>query len=335
MKMCLGMLVLFSGALSGQQDSIALRFSRLINAEDLKRHLEIFAGDKFEGREAGQKGQKKAAKYLSAEFKKAGAHPPGDTSWYQKFEIQGKGKDSTGKGTEILQTENVIAVVEGNELKNEVIIISAHYDHLGIRGKTVYNGADDDGSGSVALLELAQAFSAAKKNGYGPKRTLVFIGFSAEEKGLLGSKHYVSHPVWKLEHTACNLNIDMIGRIDKHHAHDSHYVYVIGADKISTRLHNLNEEANYLYTKLTLDYRYNDLEDKNRFYYRSDHYNFAKNGVPVIFYFNGTHEDYHRESDEVDKISFSLLEQRTRLIFHTTWMVANSLTPITRNLSKP
>ncbi len=328
-------LCFISTLLIAQVDSNAIKYAGQINSKDLKKHLEIFAGEKFEGRETGKKGQKKAAKYLAAEYKRMGVPPCGDTSYFQPFEVSSKGKDTIKNPGNKIQTENVIAYIEGTDLKQEVIVISAHYDHLGKRLKVVFNGADDDGSGSVALLEIAQAFIEAKKNGHGPRRSILFIGFSGEEKGLLGSKYYAKHPTFPLSSTACNLNIDMIGRVDKNHLSDSNYVYVIGADQISTQLHNLNEEANYLYTRMNLDYRYNDLEDKNRFYYRSDHYNFAKNGVPVIFYFNGVHEDYHKESDEVEKISFDLLEKRARLVFFTAWSVANDPKPLTRKPSAP
>ena len=317
--------------LFGQSDSNALRYAGKIDARDLKKHLEIFAGDKFEGRETGKKGQKKAAKYLAAEYKKLGVPPTGDSSYFQLFEVSLKDKDSIKGNEKKIKSENVIAYIEGSDLKSEVVVISAHYDHLGKRLKVVYNGADDDGSGSVALLEIAEAFITAKKEGRGPRRSIVFIGFSGEEKGLLGSKYYAKHPVFPLSSTTCNLNIDMIGRVDKSHRDDSNYVYIIGADKISTQLHNINEECNVSYLRMNLDYRFNDLEDKNKFYYRSDHYNFAKNGVPVIFYFNGVHEDYHRESDEEKKINYTMLEKRARLVFFTAWTVANSPGPLVRN----
>ena len=146
---------------------------------------------------------------------------------------------------------------------------------------------------------------------------------SGEEKGLLGSKYYSEKPVFPLENTVCNLNIDMIGRVDENHEDNPEYVYIIGSDFLSSELHEVNERVNDTYTKLTLDYRYNTTDDPNRFYYRSDHYNFAKNNVPVIFYFNGTHEDYHKHTDTVEKIDYTLLQKRTQLIFHTTWELAN------------
>ena len=115
----------------------------------------------------------------------------------------------------------------------------------------------------------------------------------------------------------------MIGRVDDRHQDNRQYVYLIGSDRLSKELHQLSEEANEQSVKLELDYKYNAKDDPNRFYFRSDHYNFAKNDIPVIFYFNGTHEDYHQPTDTVDKINFDLLEKRTRLIFHTAWKVAN------------
>ena len=140
----------------------------------------------------------------------------------------------------------------------------------------------------------------------------------------MGSQYYTDHdPVFPLEKTVANLNIDMIGRIDPKREGDRNYVYLIGSDKLSQELHDLSEEVNTKYTQIELDYKYNDENDPNRFYYRSDHYNFAKNNIPVIFYFNGTHDDYHQTSDTPDKIQYDLLTKRTRLIFHTAWEVAN------------
>ena len=223
----------------------------------------------------------------------------------------------------LVQAENVLGYVEGTDLKNELLVITAHYDHLGKHDGVVYNGADDDGSGTSAVIELARVFAQAKKEGKGPRRSILFMPVSGEEKGLLGSDYYTQHPVFPLASTVCNLNIDMIGRIDQAHEGDPNYVYLIGSDKLSKELHNISENANATYSKLKLDYTYNDENDPNRYYYRSDHYNFAKNNVPVIFYFNGVHEDYHKETDEIQKINFQKMENITRLIFYTAWDVAN------------
>lgn len=222
-----------------------------------------------------------------------------------------------------IQTENIIGMVEGTDKASEAIVISAHYDHIGIKGETVYNGADDDGSGTVAVMELAQAFSEAKKAGFGPRRSIIFMGMTGEEKGLLGSEYYSNHPVFPMEKTVTNLNIDMIGRLDEEHPEDENYVYLIGTNMLSQDLHDISENANKTYNNINLDYRYNSLEDPNKFYYRSDHYNFAKKGVPVIFYFNGVHEDYHKSTDTIEKILFNKIENITQLVFYTAWDIAN------------
>ena len=222
-----------------------------------------------------------------------------------------------------IEAENVLAYVEGTDLKDELIVITAHYDHLGIDGNKVFNGADDDGSGTVAVIQLAQTFAKAKKEGHGPRRSILFMTVSGEEKGLLGSSYYTSNPVFPLKNTVCDLNIDMIGRQDEKHKNNPNYIYLIGSDKLSSQLHNISEQANKTYSNLELDYTFNDEKDKNRFYYRSDHYNFAKKGIPVIFYFNGVHADYHKETDEVEKINFEKMEKITRLVFFTAWELAN------------
>lgn len=227
------------------------------------------------------------------------------------------------KNRKSIETENVLGFVKGSKFPEEVIAITAHYDHIGVIDGKVYNGADDDGSGTSAVLELAQAFSKAKEDGKGPKRSILFMTVSGEEKGLLGSDYYTSNPVYPLENTVANLNIDMIGRVDEKHKENPNYVYLIGSDKLSTELHGISEMSNKKFGKMELDYTFNDPADPNRFYYRSDHYNFAKNNIPVIFYFNGVHEDYHKDTDEIDKINFDLMAKRTQLVFYTAWEIAN------------
>lgn len=225
---------------------------------------------------------------------------------------------------ENIEAHNVVAYIKGSEKPDEFLVVSAHLDHIGVgKNGDVNNGADDDGSGTVAILEIAEAFQQAAKDGMGPKRSVVFLHVTGEEKGLFGSEHYTNEPIFPLNQTIANLNIDMIGRIDPKREGSRNYVYLIGSDKLSTELHELSEEVNRTYANLELDYKYNDDNDPNRFYYRSDHYNFAKNNIPVIFYFNGTHDDYHRPSDTPDKINYDLLQNRARLVFHTAWELAN------------
>lgn len=223
---------------------------------------------------------------------------------------------------ERVMAENVLAFIEGSDKKDEVVVLTAHYDHIGVENGVVYNGADDDGSGTVALLEIAEAFAQARAHGHGPRRSILVMPVSGEEKGLLGSRHYSENPVFPLAQTVADLNIDMIGRVDSAHLTSAPYVYIIGSDRLSTQLHAANEDANKQ-VGLQLDYTFNDENDPNRFYYRSDHYNFARKGVPCIFYFSGVHEDYHQPGDDVEKIRFDLLQQRARLVFHTAWNIAN------------
>jgi hypothetical protein len=224
----------------------------------------------------------------------------------------------------ILKSSNVLGYISGSDpvLSKEIIVITAHYDHIGIENGVVYNGADDDGTGTVALLEIAEAFMNAKKEGNGPKRSILIMTVSGEEKGLLGSNYYVNHPIIPLERTITDLNIDMIGRNDIAHQ-NSDYIYIIGSDMLSKDLHNANEAANKEFTKLQLDYKFNNASDPNQFYYRSDHYNFAKNNIPSIFYFSGIHEDYHQPGDDIEKINFTKVETVARLVFSTAWMLAD------------
>jgi Zn-dependent M28 family amino/carboxypeptidase len=219
---------------------------------------------------------------------------------------------------------NVLAYIEGTDpvMKNEVVLVTAHFDHLGMRGSDIYYGADDNASGTSGVLEIAQAFAQAKSAGQGPKRSVLCMLVTGEEKGLLGSQYYTEHPIFPLSSIVADINIDMIGRKDEHHP-DSNYIYVIGSDRLSTELHEINETANKTYTKLDLDYTYNMDSDPNRFYYRSDHYNFAKNGIPAIFYFSGVHVDYHRPTDTPDKIMYDRAANIARLAFHTAWELAN------------
>ncbi|MEP1096786.1 MAG: M28 family peptidase [Cyclobacteriaceae bacterium] len=221
-------------------------------------------------------------------------------------------------------TENVLGFLKGSEKPEEIVVITAHYDHIGITNGEINNGADDDGSGTVTVLEIAEAFTAAAAKNKGPKRSILFMTVTGEEKGLLGSRYYTDFdPVFPLANTVANLNIDMVGRVDEKHEGNPDYIYLIGSDKLSQELHDLSENVNKTYSNLELDYTYNDESDPNRFYYRSDHYNFAKNNIPIIFYFNGVHADYHKPTDTIEKINFEKIEKIARLVFHTGWEIAN------------
>ncbi|HOZ98080.1 MAG TPA: M28 family peptidase [Niabella sp.] len=241
---------------------------------------------------------------------------------------------SSGKKT--TEVSNVIGLVEGTDKKDEYVFVTAHYDHVGTDAKgNIYYGADDDGSGTVGVMEMAEAFAKAKKEGKGPRRTVVFMLVSGEEKGLWGSEYYSENPIFPLEKTTVDLNIDMIGRVDTERmsADTLNYVYVIGHNKLSTDLQPISEGANNKYTKLVLDYKFDDPNDPNRIYYRSDHYNFARKGVPVLFFYDGMLKaDYHKPTDTVDKINFPLLQKRTQMIFNTAWEMTNRNDMLKRDL---
>jgi hypothetical protein len=241
---------------------------------------------------------------------------------------------SIQKHTSMMQSTDVLGYLEGSDHKHQLLVISAHYDHLGKKDSVIYYGADDDGSGTVSLLELAAAFSKAKAAGKGPRRSILFLANSGEEKGLWGSEYYADHPAFSLDSTTADLNIDMIGRKDptRKQGDSNNYVYIVGDDKLSTDLHPISVDVNKKYTGLELDYRFNDPKDPLKIYYRSDHFNFAKKGVPIIFYFDGIHNDYHKPSDTPDKINYDLMEKRARLVFYTAWEMANRDTMLKRDL---
>ena len=317
MKKLIFSLALLTAVGSQAQIEDAKEFGNSIEEQDLKELLYVYASDYFQGRETGTLGQKRAVTFLREFYQNRGiAAANGTENYFQPMELSIKGNP--------VQTENVVAIIEGSTLPEEYIVISSHLDHEGVKNGEIYNGADDDGSGSVALLEVAEAFQKAVKAGKGPKRSIIFLHVSGEEKGLLGSRYYTDNPLYPLANTIANLNIDMVGRTDpKRENENDNYIYLIGSDRLSTELHEVSEAANKATVNLELDYTFNAEDDPNRFYFRSDHYNFAKNNIPVIFYFNGTHADYHKPTDTVEKIRYDLLAQRSQLVFYTAWELAN------------
>lgn len=238
--------------------------------------------------------------------------------------IKSKFEATMGVEVEKIEVPNVLGLLEGTTQKDEVVVVSGHYDHDGILPDgTFFPGADDNASGTTGVLELAKAFAQAKKDGHGPKRSILFIGLAAEEKGLLGSDYYVEHPLLPLDKTVACINIDMIGRIDNKHLNGDHnYIHVIGVNKLSTDLKPIVENANKN-VNINLDYDYDHPDEPMRLYYRSDHYNFAKKGIPSLFFFSGLHPHYHTPEDTVDKIDFPMMVKREKLIFNTVWDLAN------------
>ena len=292
-------------------------FTNDINENELKNLIYVYSSDFFKGRETGKLGQKRAVKFISEYYESLNIkEAEGTENYFQKMELKISGN--------IVQTENVVAVIEGSEKPNEYIVISSHLDHEGEKNGVIYNGADDNGSGTIGVLKIAEAFQNAVLSGYRPKRSIVFLHLTGEEKGLLGSKYYTDNPLYPLKNTMVNLNIDMIGRIDpKHVNNEERYIYLIGTNLLSSELHEISESTNKNTTKLYLDYKYNYIDQSECIYYRSDHFHFVKNNIPAIFYFNGVHEDYHKPTDTADKIEYELLKDRIKLVFYTAWELAN------------
>jgi peptidase M28-like protein len=237
--------------------------------------------------------------------------------------------------TEMVPTQNVVAVWEGSDplLKSEYVALGAHYDHVGYGcipagNDTLCNGADDDGSGTTALLGMAEALSKAPTR---PKRSVLFVWHCGEEKGLWGSRYFTQYPTVPLDKIVAQLNIDMIGRSRKegdtnrsnNELTGPDAIYVIGSTMMSTELGELLNNVNKTFLNLAFDTKYDDPKDPNRFFFRSDHYNYARKGIPIIFFFDGTHEDYHRPGDTADKIDYQKMEKVTRTIYMTAWEIAN------------
>jgi hypothetical protein len=327
-------------AVSCAQDGESIEYANSITSIDLENLLSVYSSNDFEGRQTGQKGDKLAANFLREFYINNQIEAALNTvDYFQPYQLNLPGKmytrnytfpkslrtyDRYADGKNIVDTQNVAAIIKGSIYPESYVIITGHLDHVGIDGDEVYNGADDNGSGTVSILEIAQAFQIAVNEGKRPKRSIVFLHVSGEEEGLLGSEYYVNNPLYPIEETFVNLNLDMIGRTDPTRGYkDEDYIYSIGSDRISKELKKVSEMVNKQTLNLKLDYRFDVPNDPNDFYERSDHYNFAKNNIPVIFFFSGTHEDYHGPNDTFEKIRFDLLTKRARLVFHTAWELAN------------
>ncbi|HEY2962787.1 MAG TPA: M20/M25/M40 family metallo-hydrolase, partial [Pyrinomonadaceae bacterium] len=252
---------------------------------------------------------------------------------------------SLASSSETVPTQNVVAVWEGSDpiLKSEYVALGAHYDHVGsgcppVGNDTICNGADDDGSGTTALLGMAEALAKSPTR---PKRSILFVWHCGEEKGLWGSRYFTQFPTVPLDHIVTQINIDMIGRSKKEGDTNPRNaeltgpdaIYLIGSTMMSSELGELVNSVNKSYLNVTFDTRYDDPKDPNRFFYRSDHFNYARKGIPIIFFFDGVHEDYHRAGDTADKIDYQKMEKITRTIYMTAWELANR--PTRPKVDKP
>ncbi|MHC5201582.1 M28 family metallopeptidase [Myroides sp. LJL119] len=290
-----------------------------VNQDSLSKYLKVITSEHLEGRRTGEPGQKRAAAYLEKHYVNNGiSAPTGADSYFQEVPASFMKTKANLK-----DSENVWAFIPGSEKPEEVLIVTAHYDHMGLDKGEYHYGADDNGSGTVAVMEIARVFQDLAKKGISPKRSVLFIHLTGEEFGLWGSRYYVENPIVPLENSISNINIDMIGRRSYEYPTQDDYVFVIGADKISQDLHDAVEKSNKESVGIDLDYKFNDDNDPQRIYYRSDHYSFAKHGIPAVFFYNGAHEDYHTPRDTYDRIDMDLLTKRTQLIFATAWELAN------------
>ena len=310
----------FALSLSFGQNSIDT-----VALSDLQRHLKVIASDAMEGRETGTPGIEKAAVYLETEFKRLGLSPANGKKYRQEYRTP----------EENLKACNIVAQIEGSTFPNEYVVVSAHYDHLGVLNGVIYNGADDDGSGTAALLAMAESLMRLKKQGRGPQRTVVFIAFSGEEKGLWGSSYFSDHPTIPLNKVSCDINIDMIGRMDpdRRTADTNHYVFIVGQSRLSSETQKILRALNDNTQQLTLDEKFDRKKDPNRIYYRSDHYNFAKKGVPVVFFYDGMlGGDYHQPTDDIDLIDWEVYHKRANFILDFAMNLANRESLLKRDL---
>jgi Zn-dependent M28 family amino/carboxypeptidase len=287
-----------------------------ITIEDLKKHVSILASDSLEGRYTGEIGYKKAIDYVKKEYQKLNIPSPiSSENYFQKVP-----KEFINPQTN--DSENVLAYIKGSDSLGKHLIITAHLDHIGTANGKVYNGADDNASGTAALLEIAQAIKELENKGVQPKYGILFLHVTAEELGLFGSKYYTKNPIFPLKNALFNVNLDMIGRKDERNIGSS-YLYSIGSDRISKYLHRVVLDVDKKDENLKLDFYYDVEDEPLQLYYRSDHYNFAINNIPSVFFFSGLHEDYHQPTDDVEKLEFDAYEKRVRFIAKVIWNLAN------------
>lgn len=326
------------------------RIAEGVTAKQLSEYLHFVASDEMEGRDTPSRGLDLTAKFIAMNLSRWGFKPAGDNgTFFQTFALKRNSSDvrrpyifqtaekydaAKMSGPEYVLTQNVVAIWEGSDrkLKQEMVAIGAHYDHVGttpprcrpIGEDTICNGADDDGSGTVAVLSIAEALARAPVR---PKRSVLFVWHAGEERGLWGSEYFNKYPTVDIEQVTAQLNIDMIGRSRKEGDNDprnkeltgNHEIYVIGKDMMSSTLGAVVDATNKKYLGLRYDTKYDDPNDPNEFFFRSDHFHYAVNGIPVTFWFDGVHEDYHQVGDHPDKIDYQKMEKVTRTIMLTLW----------------
>ena len=304
-----------------------------LRTKGYKIFVVLMAGESFRDLSVGHKLSGERGEYLrlkkesQSEF---GVFYIDEKRWDELIGTKGKGSYneleasfSITRHEEWIRTANVLGAIPGTDLANEWVVITAHYDHLGMQNGEVMYGADDNASGVAAMLEIAQALQQVSMSEFETRRSVLFIAFTGEEQGLLGSEYFVHSDIFDQLDVRHVLNIDMLGRVSPEYEDDENYIYVIGPQKMTEDMVRCSENANKSYANLTLDYTYNDIDHPLQIYRRSDQWSFVKRGVPSIFYFGGVHDDYHKTSDTEDKINYSVLTKRSRLIYHTVWNLLN------------
>ena len=313
------------------------RIAELVSERELMSHLSFLASDAVQGREAGTPFEKVAATYLIAHHQRWGNPPFLKNSYIHTFPLRrirsttenpDNPKNSSKKKPvqtskslyDTLIAWNVLAYRPGTVQPGQYVILSAHYDHLGVNSRgEVYNGADDNGSGTAVLLEAARLLSLLPP----PKRSIIFFHTGAEEKGLVGAFRFVRDSLIPLDSIVAVLNVDMLGRADTLHQPGENYLYAIGPAYTTPRLKEIHEAVNAACCGWQFDYRYDDKSHPERLFYRSDHYAFAQKGVPAVFYFGGLHEDYHQTTDDIEKIEPARLRRSAVLLAALAWTLAN------------
>ncbi|MDR2802577.1 MAG: M28 family peptidase [Prevotellaceae bacterium] len=305
------------------QQSELPNFAASILESDLRQHIQTLAADSMQGRQTGTDAAFMAADYIAGQFEKINLGSPYDSTYFQAFVTNTPGV-------------NVVGVIEGSDLKEQALVISAHYDHLGMFDGNIYNGADDNASGVAAMLEIAEAFVAMARNHYPPRRSVVFIAFDAKEQKMAGSAYYVNNPLYPLQRTVANLNIDAVGRVEGSPNGQRNYLFLVGANRMSSDLQDISDYVNHVRKiNLNLDYTfYNSPTFSEIFYLFSDQYNFGKHQIPVIYYMDGLHDDLNKPTDTEEQIDYKILRDRTQLIFYTAWELANRDGELKKDLIK-